>query len=74
MNRLTSKILIILLLGTTTPAYAELWYDSDTTDSLKWNQRIPLILNETVGLTAVNEPIILRLDNLTIENKASIRI
>ncbi len=75
MNRLIPPLLIILLLSTTS-AYAELWYDSDTTDSLKWNQRIPVILNETVGIKAVNEPILLRLDNLTIDlkHRASIRI
>jgi|GEM_PF-5023549 len=70
MNRLTTLIILTSLLCSV-PVDAGLWYDSDTTDDLQWGSRIPIILNETVGLERVNEPVLVSLKDI---NFSSIRV
>lgn len=68
MNKINLLAVLVLL---SYSASAELWYDSDTSDGLHWGSRIPVVLNESLGLERVNEPIHVELGDLSF---SSIRV
>ncbi|MBN2013894.1 MAG: hypothetical protein JW778_01820 [Candidatus Altiarchaeota archaeon] len=68
MNKANLSLILILLSAS---ANAALWYDSDTSDSFYWNSRIPVILNESLGVDRIKEPVIVSLTGL---NYSSLRV